>query len=70
MQTVARESFTVTYNPACLSLNAKEVLRQLRSISEFEVVNAVEESPYDPAFVARMQKIAKGQFTKRNLEDL
>ena len=70
MQAVARESFTVTYNPACLSFNAREVLRQLRATKEFEVVNVVEESPYDKAFVARMQRIAKGKFTKRCMEDL
>jgi len=68
MQAVVKQSIMLTFNP--LNVKVQAVLDHIRATKEIKVANVVEESPYDPTFVARMRKISKGKFTKHNLEDL
>lgn len=71
MQAVARQSIMLTFNPASLSIRAQEALRQLRATKEFCVANVVEESPYDPAYVAKIQKAMEEPHTRvDNLADI
>ena len=71
MEAVARQSILLTFNPASLSIKAQEALRQLRATNEFNVANVVEESPYDPAYVAKIQKAMKEPHTRvDNLADI
>ena len=67
MLAVAQQSYRVTFDPSNLDVMA--IIRSLSSTKNV-VVEKVEESPYNPAFVARMKRIAKGKFTERRLEDL
>jgi len=67
MLAVAQLSYRVTFDPSNLDVMA--IIRSLSSTKNV-VVEKVEESPYNPEFVARMQRIAKGKFTERRIEDL
>ncbi len=70
MQTATNQSYKLTFNPACLSLNAQEVLKQLRANKEFEISPMQDECPYDPAFMDKLQRISKGKFTQHSIEEL
>lgn len=64
MQTATRQTLTITFNPA--NLYVQSFLETMRLSKAFDI----QECPYDPNYVARIQKAMRGKFVEKDLNTL